>query len=125
MRIVVTGPRTWPIDRPEIIHKVLKPYTVDEFRDNQLAQGGARGVDRIAREFWDLNHPTDLAFEYAADWDRDGKAAGPIRNREMLEDFEPDLVLAFLIPEQECRGTWDCIEQALRFGIEVRPFRLK
>lgn len=33
--------------------------------------------------------------QYPADWEKHGKAAGPIRNALMLEEGKPDLVLAF------------------------------
>ena len=49
------------------------------------------------------------------EWKGYGKAAGPIRNRRMLDDFQPDLVLAF--PGN--KGTNDCIAAARQRDIEV------
>jgi hypothetical protein len=42
-----------------------------------------------------------------ADWANHGKAAGPIRNRKML-DLKPDLVLAFHADLTNSKGTKDC-----------------
>jgi hypothetical protein len=53
--------------------------------------------------------------EYPADWQKHGKAAGPIRNRQMLEDGKPDLVIAF----SGGRGTANMISQARAAGVKV------
>ncbi len=51
----------------------------------------------------------------AAKWETYGKAAGPIRNREMLLNL-PALVVAF----PGGKGTADMVRQAERAGIPVR-----
>lgn len=55
-----------------------------------------------------------LPFE--ADWHTHGRAAGPIRNRRMIEEGKPDLVVAF----PGGRGTANMVNQARAAGIEVR-----
>ena len=48
-----------------------------------LFHGGARGADRaIGRAAFQLGWPVEVL---PADWRRHGRAAGPIRNRELLE----------------------------------------
>ena len=49
-----------------------------------------------------------------ADWKRHGRAAGPIRNGEMLKD-RPDLVVAF----PGGKGTANMVTQATNAGIEI------
>ena len=44
-----------------------------------------------------------------ADWDKYGKAAGPIRNRHMFRLGKPDLVLAFHKDITKSRGTNDMV----------------
>lgn len=84
------------------------------------AQGGAPGVDMIVRylcgEVWFTHCET-----YPADWNLNGKVAGPIRNAHMLDDFKPDLVLAFPKkgPVSGSSGTWDCIHKAGERGIRT------
>jgi len=47
----------------------------------EVVSGGAQGVDRLGEEWAKLNSiPVKV---YPADWERHGKAAGPIRNAEM------------------------------------------
>lgn len=58
-----------------------------------IVHGDARGADRMAGD-WARRHDV---IEYAcpADWDTHKKAAGPIRNREMMKTHNPDRVIAF------------------------------
>ena len=51
---------------------------------------------------------------HRADWQRHGRAAGPIRNQEMV-DLGADLLVAYPLPEG--RGTQDCIKRAVKAGI--------
>ena len=78
-----------------------------------IIEGGARGADFMAKEFakW-KGIPVET---YPADWDRDGKAAGPIRNKRMLVEGKPDLVVAF----KGGRGTANMVEQARKAGVMV------
>ena len=57
-----------------------------------VIEGDARGVDRIAGYWARKNKKDNLKFP--ADWDTHGKAAGFIRNRQML-DLKPDIVIVF------------------------------
>jgi len=62
----------------------------------------------------------EIACEtYPADWDKHGKAAGPIRNQEML-DQHPDFVLAF----PGGNGTADMVARARRAGVPVAEAKL-
>jgi hypothetical protein len=56
---------------------------------------------------------------FHADWDAHGKAAGPKRNRWMLDTFKPDAVIAFA----GGRGTSDCIQAATQRNIPLHDFR--
>lgn len=88
------------------IHKNDGPITL-------LIEGGARGADYMARKFAEWQKIPVKTFE--ADWDRYGNAAGPIRNKQMLDEGKPDLVLAF----EGGRGTANMVEQAKAVGVRV------
>lgn len=78
-----------------------------------LAQGGAEGADSLARMWGELRRiPVST---YLANWATEGTRAGPLRNRRMLDDFKPDLVVAF----RGGKGTADCVKAARERGIEV------
>lgn len=55
-------------------------------------------------------------LNYPADWEKHGRAAGPIRNEKMLIVGTPDMVLAF----PGGRGTADMIRKAEAAGLPVR-----
>ena len=81
-----------------------------------LIEGGARGADRLAREWAGANMVPVRTF--AADWRLHGGAAGPIRNAAMLRGGKPDLIVAF----PGGRGTADMCAKAELAGVRViRP----
>lgn len=82
-----------------------------------LIEGGALGADRLARR-WAYMVGGIAVETYPADWDAHGKAAGPIRNQQMIDEGKPDVVLAF----PGGRGTADMIRRAEAAGIRVIRF---
>ena len=107
MRILCCGSRGWT-DRDliywELFHAAEWPDPVE------VIHGGARGADQISGEM--ATHIGMPVQVFPADWETHGKAAGPIRNREMLDQLEPgDLVLAFW--DGRSRGTLDTIHETL------------
>ncbi len=78
-----------------------------------LIEGGARGADHMARKFAEWQKIPVKTFE--ADWEGEGRAAGPIRNKRMLDEGKPDLVVAF----DGGIGTANMVRQAREAGVEV------
>lgn len=60
-----------------------------------IIHGGARGVDTLANTWGKANRVSEV-IAVPADWSVHRKAAGPIRNKRMLDEFHPDVVIAFL-----------------------------
>lgn len=86
-----------------------------------IIHGGARGVDTLAglfAKFFGMN-----VQSYPAKWGEHGKAAGPIRNKQMLDEGKPDLVIAFLAPGS--RGTKNMIDQATKAGVPVKVINIE
>lgn len=105
-RVLVCGGRDW--QDAQAVHRRL-----DELQPEAVLQGGASGADKAARA-WARKHGVHCET-WAADWKRKGKAAGPIRNQDMLDYGRPDLVLAF----PGGRGTADIVRRARRAGVPV------
>ena len=87
---------------------------VDAFRLGAIVvvHGGARGADALVAEAAGAKgHPIEV---FHADWDTHGKAAGPIRNQQML-DAGADFVIAF----PGGRGTADMVRRAREAGVPV------
>jgi hypothetical protein len=125
LRILVTGSRLW-VDTETIRDALLK--AIDEINPQYgkpiLVHGDARGADRIADRQWQqLRHsrPGWLARPevHPANWEHYGKAAGHIRNAEMV-GIGAAICLAF--PIGESRGTRGCIRLAEKAGIPVRIY---
>lgn len=101
MRVLVCGSREW--DDEPIVFNVLDGYLEQQRYTNRflpndeplvVIQGGAKGADAIAAA-WGCEN-TDVRHEqYPADWATHGKAAGPLRNQQMLDEGKPDVVIAF------------------------------
>lgn len=78
-----------------------------------IIHGGARGADDLADQWAVVNWiPVE---EYKANWEAHGRAAGPIRNKQML-DKGVDFVIAF----PGGRGTEHMKNIARKAGVEVR-----
>lgn len=82
----------------------------------QVAEGGARGADAAAAE-WAEQARRVRHKQYKADWAGQHRAAGPIRNRKMIDSERPDVVLAY--PSGSGRGTQDLVAYARRKGYAV------
>lgn len=126
MRILVCGGRTFQDwdklnETLNTLH-AIQPITC-------IIEGGARGADRLARLWAQKN---GVRYEtYASDWknisypdsviryDAHGQPydanAGPRRNKKMLEEGKPDLVVGF----KGSKGTMDCLKQAKNMGIQI------
>jgi hypothetical protein len=99
----------------------LLQRTLDEIRISVLIHGAARGADRMAGQYaTSRGIPVE---EFPADWNTYGKAAGPIRNSQMLKEGKPVLVVAFR--HSASRGTQNMIDQATKAGVPVRIIDLE
>lgn len=113
MRVLVCGGRNYDGDGPwnhvmDVLGEVHMKTPI-----SAIIEGGATGADSLARA-WAKGHRVKCVT-VPADWATHGRAAGPIRNRRMLFDFKPDIVIAF----PGGRGTEDMIRQAEQLGIKV------
>jgi ferredoxin-thioredoxin reductase catalytic subunit len=84
-----------------------------------IIHGGCKGADKISDYI-----ASKLGFSvvfYRANWQKYGKAAGPIRNQWMLDDNpDLDLVLAFTHDIKKSRGTADMVRRARKAGKKVK-----
>lgn len=80
-----------------------------------MVEGEARGADIRSRE--EAEQIGVYVVKVPADWDRHGKAAGVIRNIKMLEEYQPDLVIAFSDDVRNSRGTRHMCSIAKKAGV--------
>jgi hypothetical protein len=112
LRILVTGSRDWDDWAP-----VSEAFTGICGSQVTVVHGGARGADEMADTEASLRGCTIEI--HRADWNKHGRAAGLIRNREMV-DAGADICLAFI--RNKSRGATHCADYAESRGIPVRRF---
>ena len=120
MRVLVCGSRYFN-DLLFMKQTLQRMFDVDD--TVTLIHGDADGADRLSEQA--LTGYFRGGFEvkrFPADWNKHGKAAGPIRNKQMLDEGKPDMVIAFLAPNS--RGTKNMIEQAEKAGIPVKVINI-
>ena len=110
MNVVVGGGR-YLKDR-QMVWRVLD-YLHQQEPITRLAHGGCSGADFLA-ELWAKQRQVP-SRSYPPDWQGKGKAAGPIRNGEMLRQEVPDLVIGF----PGGSGTRDLLLQAQRLNFRT------
>lgn len=117
MKVLVTGDRDWSdVERVAEVLQLLPSGTV-------LVHGACRGADVTCALVAE-----QLGFEarpYPADWARYPRAAGPIRNQQMLdeehtEEAPIDLCLAFHNDIERSRGTADMLRRVVKARIPHR-----
>ena len=120
-RILVCGGRDFgnTLEERKYIFKELdahaEKYSSEDFlpTDFTLICGMAPGVDMVAYD-WAITNWVPIE-EYPANWDKHKKRAGIIRNKLMLTEGEPTVVIAFRGGE----GTKNMVRIATRAGLPV------
>jgi hypothetical protein len=79
---------------------------------------GKPGADALADNWAFKRHIP--CKPYPADWDRYGKPGGPIRNKQMLDEGKPDVVVAF----PGGKGTRNMLTQAIEAHTHKRGVRI-
>lgn len=110
LRVLVCGGRDYQ-DREAVYRELDKLHLFHGIE--AVITGGASGADKIADDWARAYRVANIRF--LAEWNRYGPAAGPIRNRRMLEEAYPDLVIAF----PGGHGTSDMMTQARKRGLRV------
>jgi hypothetical protein len=115
LRVLVCGGRDY-YDRGKV-YQVLGSLR-QQYGNLHLIQGGARGADEMARDWWQSHWGQGregTMDNYPPNWGAHGRAAGPIRNQQMLEEARPDLVVAF----PGGKGTRDMVTRSRAAGVKV------
>lgn len=119
-RLLITGSRDW--NSREVIEKsILDTAEWTKYNDVELivVHGDCpTGADALAQAICE-DHGIKTE-RHPADWNEHGRAAGPIRNQEMV-DLGAHECLAF--PHHGSRGTYDCLRRAESADIPTRVFQ--
>jgi hypothetical protein len=83
-----------------------------------IISGGAPGADRLAELYADKNNINKLILK--ADWDKYGKSAGIIRNKDIVDNAE--YIIAFW--DGVSKGTKNSIDRAKKANKKVLIFKV-
>ena len=113
MNIAFSGGRDYEPEPYDIAVAATK--FVHHFNDMVVLVGDCKtGVDRVVRKHFKGWGKEPMRI-YMADWSANRKAAGPIRNMDMVDDA--DALIAFW--DGKSPGTKNCIKCATDKGIPV------
>jgi len=112
MRILICGDRNW--FKISYVREILSWFDPKSYT---IIHGAARGADSMAGEVAEKLGYNLLVFP--ADWEKHHRAAGPIRNRQMLEEGKPDIVFALHSNLAESKGTKDMVKISCKVGLPV------
>lgn len=111
-RVIIAGGREF--DDYEYLKKTMDYLLHNITEEIFVVCGMARGADTLGERY-----AKERGYEihyFPADWDKHGKSAGYIRNREMAENA--DALVAFW--DGKSRGTKNMIMLARQQGLKVR-----
>lgn len=114
MRVLVCGGRDY--DDAKRVYLVLD-WLDELFGVEAVIHGNATGADTLAQEWCIKNDVVDYPFP--PNWREYGTPAGPIRNKKMLIEGLPHVVIAF----PGGIGTANMIKQAKEAGVPVGEIR--
>lgn len=108
MKVIIAGTRDFTDYKTlvDTVERTCWPIT-------EIVSGGARGADVLGQSYA-TEKKLDLRV-FLPDWNKHGKAAGPIRNREMAQ--YADGLIAFW--DGVSRGTGNMITEATNAGIKT------
>lgn len=128
MKVLVCGDRKW--DDEQVIYNILTGIAFEIDEPLTVIQGMAKGADLIANEWattWTSQQihagqpregMADVTNDpYPANWEKHHRAAGPIRNQQMLTEGRPDVVYAFHDDIGHSKGTRDMVNRAVKAGV--------
>ena len=91
-KLLVCGSRT--INNSEWVFSEIEKYISEsnlQYSDIHIIEGEASGVDKISKQFAQSKNIS--VIEMPADWKAYGRAAGPIRNEQMVRLCDQCLIL--------------------------------
>ena len=128
IKIIIAGPRDFNnqsfvfsaldmvfsrlIKSPEKTNNILE---INNLENIEIVEGGATGIDSLAKSY--AISKNFKYKEFPADWNKYGRAAGPIRNKQMAE--YSDILIAFRYVDNPSRGTENMINQAKENNLKI------
>jgi len=112
VKVIIAGSRS--ITDLEIVKSAIeRAYLYSGILITEVISGCASGVDSLGESWAYLMKIPVKRFRPL--WERYGKAAGKIRNGEMVKEAEA----AIFVWDGKSKGTKDCIDRAIQAGLKI------
>jgi predicted Rossmann fold nucleotide-binding protein DprA/Smf involved in DNA uptake len=111
MKLAICGSRDKYIPHDDLIYLITMFTDISTLAE--IVSGGASGIDAIAKEASCYLGVTYT--EFPADWNTHGKAAGPIRNRQIAQYSDRLMVIRFT----DSRGSISVASEFRKLGKPV------
>lgn len=108
MRTIVAGSRT--IKDYSIVKQAIENSGFDV---TTLISGTADGVDKLAEQ-WAVENNVTIE-QHTEDWNKWGRAAGPVKNQEMADCAEACII----VWDKVSKGTKNMMMQAIKNGLKL------
>lgn len=130
-RIIIAGSRDF--NNQTTLNNIVTDYILKKYLDDDMSienslikfeiiSGHANGADTLGEKFAiEMGYKLTL---FQANWNKYGKSAGPIRNRQMAEYAnENGNGVLFAFWDGHSKGTKNMIDMAKRYGLEMYVHR--
>ena len=120
IRIIVAGTRTfsdYELLRSKLDDFICKLKQKHPDKQVVIITGAAKGADQLG-SLYAKNHNIPLK-EFPADWNTYGRAAGPIRNQQMLDYALRETPALIVFWDGESRGTKNMMNIAKRHNVQT------
>jgi hypothetical protein len=109
-RVIIAGSRTTPENNKELLEQISQILPKENLT---IVSGTARGGDRLG-ENWAKENGVEIR-QFPAEWNKHGKSAGMIRNKEMAE-YATELLLIW---DGESRGSANMKKEAEKRKLKI------
>lgn len=125
--LIVCGSRNFK--NKEFLFKKLD-FLLKNKKNITIIEGGQKSYDRYLEIEYGADYFAKVYAEQRgykhiqekAKWDEFGKAAGMIRNGEMIKKYNPNACVGFFDKDSKNRGTTDMVNKATKKGLLIRKY---
>lgn len=122
MKVIIAGGRDIS-DKDlvfNLIDKTIQQWNADGLEPiTEIVSGTAKGVDTLGEEYA-KEHDIPVK-RFPADWETNGKAAGPIRNKQMADYADR----AIIVMHEDSRGSKNMFETMKKLGKHGQAYIVK
>ena len=111
-KVIIAGGRDF--NQYDVLTSLCEIVLKNHITNLEIVSGGAKGADKLGEDYAKA-YGYDIKV-FPANWNKHGKSAGPIRNKQMAE--YADALIAFW--DGKSRGTKNMINNAKTLGLKIK-----